>query len=65
MSVFVLLSLLLLNCNASRKKVIGVVPKATSHLFWVSVQAGALTAGHDLGVEVQWNGPATETDYSR
>jgi len=24
-----------------------------------------MTAGHDLGVEVLWNGPATETDYSR
>jgi ribose transport system substrate-binding protein len=65
LAYLLLLSLLLLNCNASRKKVIGVVPKATSHLFWVSVQAGAMTAGHDLGVEVQWNGPATETDYSR
>src|SRR5579864_1558783 len=64
-SVFVLLSLLLLNCHSNPKKVIGVVPKATSHLFWVSVQAGAMTAGHDLGVEVQWNGPATETEYSR
>src|SRR5579864_370531 len=56
---------LLLSCHSNPKKVIGVVPKATSHLFWVSVQAGAMTAGHDLGVEVQWNGPATETDYSR
>jgi ribose transport system substrate-binding protein len=62
-SVFLLLTLL--SCHSNPKKVIGVVPKATSHLFWVSVQAGAMTAGHDLGVEVQWNGPATETDYSR
>jgi ribose transport system substrate-binding protein len=44
---------------------IAVVPKATSHLFWVSIHAGAMAAGHDLGVEVLWNGPATETDYSR
>jgi ribose transport system substrate-binding protein len=57
--------LALTSCNGSRKKVIGVVPKATSHLFWVSVQAGAMTAGHDLGVEVEWNGPATEIEYSR
>jgi ribose transport system substrate-binding protein len=52
-------------CHASRKKLIAVVPKATSHLFWVSVQAGAMTAGRDLGVEVLWNGPTTEIDYSR
>jgi ribose transport system substrate-binding protein len=63
--IYVLVFLALTSCNGSRKKVIGVVPKATSHLFWVSVQAGAMTAGHDLGVEVEWNGPATEIEYSR
>ena len=62
--VFFLL-LTLLNCTASRRKVIAVVPKATSHLFWVSVQSGAMAAGRDLGVEVLWNGPATEIDFSR
>src|SRR5579872_141568 len=56
---------LLGGCNTSRKKVIGVVPKGTSHLFWVSIHAGAMAAGHDLDVDVLWNGPATETDYSR
>ena len=60
-----ILALQLTSCNASRKKVIGVVPKGTSHLFWVSIQAGAMAAGHNLGVEVLWNGPALETDYSR
>jgi ribose transport system substrate-binding protein len=57
--------LILAGCHATRKKVIGVVPKGTSHLFWVSVQAGAMAAGHDLGVEVLWNGPATEIEFSR
>ncbi len=52
-------------CGGSRKKVIAVIPKGTSHLFWLSVQAGAAAAGQDLGVEVLWNGPATETEYSR
>jgi ribose transport system substrate-binding protein len=52
-------------CGGSRKKVIAVIPKGTSHLFWLSVQAGAMAAGQDLGVEVLWNGPATETEYSR
>lgn len=59
------IGLSLLGCRGQRKKVIAVVPKATSHLFWVSIHAGAAAAGNDLGVEVDWNGPATETDYSR
>ena len=42
-----------------------VIPKGTSHLFWVSVQAGALAAGKQFDLEILWNGPATETDYSR
>ncbi|MBI3470606.1 MAG: substrate-binding domain-containing protein [Candidatus Solibacter usitatus] len=56
---------LLSSCNSSRKKVIAVVPKATSHIFWLSVQAGSFAAGRDLGVEVEWNGPSQETDFSR
>ena len=52
-------------CHGRQRKVIAVVPKATSHLFWVSVQAGAIAAGKDLKVDVEWNGPATETDYAR
>src|SRR6476646_1256976 len=57
--------LLLTACHTTPKRVIGVVPKATSHLFWVSIHSGAVAAGHDLGVEVLWNGPASETEYSR
>lgn len=57
--------LALFGCRSRRKKIIAVVPKATSHLFWVSIHAGAMAAGQDLGVQVDWNGPATETDYSR
>jgi len=57
--------LLLTSCHSTPKRVIGVVPKATSHLFWVSIHSGAMAAGHDLGVEVLWNGPASETEYSR
>lgn len=52
-------------CAGGRKKRVAVIPKATSHLFWVSVQAGALAAGKKFGVEILWNGAATETDYSR
>ncbi len=52
-------------CQRSHRKSIAVIPKATSHLFWVSVQAGSLAAGTDLGVDVLWNGPAIETEYDR
>ena len=61
----VALALLATSCQGSRMKTIAVVPKATSHLFWLSVQAGAMAAGKELGVEVLWNGPAQETDYDR
>lgn len=52
-------------CGRGGKRRIAVIPKGTSHLFWVSVQAGALAAGKEFGVEILWNGPPTETDYSR
>ena len=57
--------LLLASCRNTHRPVIAVVPKATSHLFWVSVQAGAMAAGQKLNVEVLWNGPPSETDYAR
>ncbi len=55
----------LISCNRDSRKRIAVIPKSTSHLFWVSVQAGALAAGKQFNVDVDWNGPASETDYSR
>src|SRR5260370_6362434 len=55
----------LVSCQKRSKKLIGVVPKATSHLFFVSIHAGVSAAEKDLGVEVLWNGPREETDYSR
>lgn len=57
--------LLAAGCEKRRKKVIAVVPKSTAHLFWVPVEAGARAAAKELNVEVLWNGPAVETDYSR
>src|SRR6266851_5763831 len=55
----------LLSCQQHRKKIIGVVPKATSHLFFMSVHAGVRAAEKEFGVEVLWNGPREETEYSR
>jgi ribose transport system substrate-binding protein len=53
------------SCGRSRQKTIGVVPKATSHLFFLSVHAGVEQAGRDLHLDVLWNGPQNETDYAR
>lgn len=60
-----LLLLLLAGCRGAGTKVIGVVPKATSHLFFVSIHAGVDAAAKELGVKVEWNGPREETDHSR
>jgi ribose transport system substrate-binding protein len=45
--------------------VIGVVPKATSHLFFVAVHAGVNAAAREAGIETVWNGPSDETDHAR
>jgi ribose transport system substrate-binding protein len=57
--------LLVASCGRSHRRTIAVVPKATSHLFWQSIHAGAVKAGRDLNVDIEWNGAASETDYSR
>ncbi len=52
-------------CNSSKKRRIAVVPKATSHIFWLTVHSGAEAAGQKFGVDVIWNGPPAETEYDR
>lgn len=59
------LSAFLTGCGRSRERVIGVIPKATSHLFFVSVHAGVQKASADFHVSILWNGPLDETDYTR
>jgi ribose transport system substrate-binding protein len=39
-----------------------VSPKGLVHNFWLSVKAGADSAGSELGVDIIWKGPAMETD---
>jgi ribose transport system substrate-binding protein len=52
-------------CRTSGEKVIAVVPKATSHLFFVSIHAGVNAAAREFHVKTIWNGPNEETDHSR
>jgi len=65
LGIAVLACLLPAACQNSNRKVIAVVPKGTSHIFWQSVQAGAIAAGREFGVEILWNGPSQETEFGR
>ena len=51
-------------CNRDTRKRIAVVPKGQAHLFWQSIHAGAVSAAREAGVEIIWNGPPLETDFS-
>ncbi|MCC7500010.1 MAG: substrate-binding domain-containing protein [Bryobacterales bacterium] len=60
-----LVLLLAAGCDRERRRVIGVVPKSTSNIFWVTVEAGARRAGSDLGADIEWNGAQSESDITR
>jgi ribose transport system substrate-binding protein len=54
--------------TACRKKdslVIAVVPKGQSQIYWQTVHAGTIAAGREMGVQILWNGPASEIDLTR
>ena len=59
------LAALLAGCNRSDRRVIGVVPKATSHLFFMAVHAGVKQAAEEFAFDIDWNGPQDETDHAR
>src|SRR5260221_10001852 len=52
-------------CRRSDRRVIGVVPKGASHIFWQTVHAGAIKAAGEIGCKVDWNAPPLEIDASR
>jgi ribose transport system substrate-binding protein len=55
-----------LACNrGSTKKLVGVVPKGTNHIFWLTVKAGSLAAAKEYDLEIAWNAPQLEIDSSR
>ena len=67
-TVFILAWALLLaasGCRTQPRLVVGVVPKGANHIFWKTVQAGALKAAQEFGFEVEWNAPTLEVDASR
>jgi len=61
----ILTGVLFAACNRSNRTRIGVVPKAVAHVFWQSVQAGAVAAAREADVDIEWKGPPQETDFSR
>ncbi len=60
--LFALLSLVC--CNRTTKKQIAVIPMGSSHIYWVSAHAGAVKAAREENVDIIWNGPPTESDFS-
>ena len=64
LSVLALCFIALSACNRDKKRVIAVIPKGNAHLFWQSVHAGAVSTSRETGVDIIWDGPASETDYT-
>ncbi|MCU0797156.1 MAG: substrate-binding domain-containing protein [Akkermansiaceae bacterium] len=60
---------LLSGCNKSGESSdqlrIAVIPKGTTHIYWKSVEAGAMKAADELGVKVTFIGPQREDDRSQ
>jgi ribose transport system substrate-binding protein len=62
----VLAAILLMSVGAAQPKLkVAVIPKGTTHIFWKSVEAGARSAGKELGVEIVWKGPMKENDRAQ
>ncbi len=51
--------------KSETERVIAVIPKGTTHLFWESVHAGALDAANEAGVKISWVGPEREGDREK
>lgn len=51
--------------KSGQKRVIAVIPKGTTHVFWQSIHRGALKAAQESGVQIFWNGPDREGDREK
>ena len=59
-----LLALASSSCNRSNKTQVAVIPMGRTHVYWVSAHAGAVKAAREDNVDIIWNGPSTESDFS-
>jgi ribose transport system substrate-binding protein len=55
----------LAGCNRQSGKTVAVVPKGQAHVFWQAVHSGAVKAGKEFHINIAWNGPANEVEYSK
>ena len=44
---------------------IALAPKGLAHQFWLTVKAGAEAAAKEFGAEIDWQGPAKETEVDK
>lgn len=52
-------------CRKRQRPLFAVIPKGQAHIFWQTAHAGAAAAAPEAGVDIDWNGPATEADFAR
>ncbi len=65
LAFFLIAFLLNLSCVQKEKKLqILVSPKGLVHSFWLTVKAGADSAGKELNADIIWKGPTQETDIA-
>jgi len=64
LAVMLLIIIFYINClnRESQRIRILVTPQSVVASFWVTVKAGADSAGKELGIDVIWKGPPTEAD---
>ena len=60
----VLLLVVAAGCNRGTARRVGMVPKGRAHIFWQSVHAGAVKAAREKKIDLVWNGPTAETDFT-
>jgi ribose transport system substrate-binding protein len=48
--------------GTGRRPKIAVIPMGTTHEFWRSIHAGALSAAREFGADIIWKGPLREED---
>jgi ribose transport system substrate-binding protein len=55
----------LAGCSRQSGRVVAVIPKGQAHVFWQDVHAGAVKAGKEFHITIEWNGPANDGEYAK